>query len=357
MRKTATIALALLVGLAVGIPLGGRLMPAIRGDPQRGAPFSAVRECHRRGRTSPGPHEVVPGWPKDLSTLPGHDKWTFGGARGILPRARIGSTCIGGGELPNIPRPATKLLPEIGPNVQFPLAGLPWRNANAAVAAGGRRVGPGSREGDGALRGRPAVSRTRPGLPLGALHSSSWTRRATSSRSGRSGTRCSSARTPSTSAPTMRRSTCGWSTITRTRSTSSRTTASSWCRRSARRTFQAPMRPTSTGRRSWRGCPTGASTSPTAITARASRSSTRRASSCWISACAGDAGKETRPGYMNNVHGVAVDRRDAARVRQRSRQPPHPDLRRERQIPLRVEDRRQPVEPPLRPDRRGSGRW
>jgi hypothetical protein len=71
----------------------------------------------------------------------------------------------------------------------------------------------------------------------------------------------------------------------------------------------------------------------------------------------GDPGKETRPGYMNNVHGVAVRRADAARVRQRSRQQPRPDLRRERQVPLRVENQRAPLEPSLRRDRRGPEWW
>ena len=42
MSKTATIALALLVGLAVGIPLGGRLMPSAAESAAAGAPFSAV---------------------------------------------------------------------------------------------------------------------------------------------------------------------------------------------------------------------------------------------------------------------------------------------------------------------------
>jgi len=137
MRKTATIALALLVGLAVGIPLGGRLMPA-SAAPATGAPFSAVANAIGAEDVS-GPYEVVPGWPKDLSTLPGHDKWTFGGARGIFAESPNRVYLISGGELPNIPRPATKLFPDVGPNVQFPLAGLPWRNANTAAppAAGG----------------------------------------------------------------------------------------------------------------------------------------------------------------------------------------------------------------------------
>jgi hypothetical protein len=33
-----------------------------------------------------GPYEVQ-GWPKDLATLPGHDKWTHGSAAASSPRA------------------------------------------------------------------------------------------------------------------------------------------------------------------------------------------------------------------------------------------------------------------------------
>ena len=83
-----------------------------------------------------GPYEVVEGWPKDLSTLPGHEKWTYGGARGIFAESPNRVYLLGGGELPNIPRPQARLFPEIGPNVQFPVGGLPWRNANTATPPG-----------------------------------------------------------------------------------------------------------------------------------------------------------------------------------------------------------------------------
>ena len=55
------------------------------------------------------------------------------------------------------------------------------------------------------------------------------------------------------------------------------------------------------------GCPTARSSSPTATRARASRSSTRTASSCSQWGIKGVPPNEKRPGYMNNVHGVAVD--------------------------------------------------
>ena len=121
MKKTAMIALALLVGLAAGIPLGGRLMPASERS-ATGPAFSAVPQAIGAEDVS-GPYEVVPGWPKDLSTLPGHERWTFGGARGIFAESPNRVYLLSGGELPNIPRPGTRLFPEIGPNVQFPLAG------------------------------------------------------------------------------------------------------------------------------------------------------------------------------------------------------------------------------------------
>src|SRR5262245_64719757 len=133
MSRTATIVLALAVGLAAGIPLGGRLMPAPAGAATGTA--SAVVNAIGAEDVS-GPYEVVPGWPKDLSTLPGHEKWTFGGARGIFAESPNRVYLLNGGELPNIPRPNTRLLPDVGQNVQFPLAGLPWRNANTAAPPG-----------------------------------------------------------------------------------------------------------------------------------------------------------------------------------------------------------------------------
>src|SRR5436190_10622925 len=142
MSKTMTVALALVVGIAVGVPLGSRL-PAPPAEAQTATTnrsFSAVPAAIGAEDIS-GPYEVVEGWPKDLSTLPGHEKWTFGGARGIFAESPNRVYLLGGGELPNIPRPQARLLPEIGPNVLFPVAGLPWRNANTATPPGAGGTG------------------------------------------------------------------------------------------------------------------------------------------------------------------------------------------------------------------------
>jgi hypothetical protein len=106
-----------------------------------------------------GPYEVVQGWPKDLSTLPGHEKWTYGGARGIFAESPNRVFLLGGGELPNIPRPQQRLLTDVGPNVHFPINGLPWRNANTATPPGGGGSGQDPARGMGIWRGASAPYR------------------------------------------------------------------------------------------------------------------------------------------------------------------------------------------------------
>jgi sugar lactone lactonase YvrE len=144
MNNGVAVALALALGAGGGLLAGTQLMapstaPADAADAATPAPssFSAVPEAVGAQDVS-GPYEVVEGWPQDLATLPGHEKWTWGGARGIFAESPNRVFLLGGGELPNIPRPTNRFLPDIGPNVPYPINGLPWRNANnAAPPAGG----------------------------------------------------------------------------------------------------------------------------------------------------------------------------------------------------------------------------
>jgi NHL repeat len=139
MSKTITIVSALAVGAVFGVAAGGRLMnaPAEAQTAATTAPvsFSAVPGAIGAEDVS-GPYEVQEGWPQDLATLPGHEKWTYGGARGIFAESPNRVFLLGGGELPNLKRPPSRLLTDIGPNVLFPVAGLPWRNANIATPPG-----------------------------------------------------------------------------------------------------------------------------------------------------------------------------------------------------------------------------
>ena len=142
MGKTVTVGLSLAMGLAIGVAGGSRLINPSAEAQTAATPasFSAVPGAIGAQDIS-GPYEVQEGWPKDLSTLPGHEKWTYGGARGIFAESPNRVFLLGGGELPAMRRPPTRLLTDIGPNVQFPVPGLPWRNANTASppGAGGSR--------------------------------------------------------------------------------------------------------------------------------------------------------------------------------------------------------------------------
>src|SRR5688572_33238184 len=86
-----------------------------------------------------GPYEVVPGWPKDLSTLPGNEKWTFGAGQGVFAESPDRVYYIQRGQLPVLPPQGRGAKPieaaHVAPNLAFPVAGL-WRNATQASPPG-----------------------------------------------------------------------------------------------------------------------------------------------------------------------------------------------------------------------------
>src|SRR5215467_11825671 len=110
MNNISAVALALAAGLAIGVAVGDRIVSAPAGAQTETATasFSAVPGAIGAEDVS-GPYEVVPGWPKDLSTLPGHENWTFGSTRGIFAESPNRVFLLGGAELPNLKRPPTRL--------------------------------------------------------------------------------------------------------------------------------------------------------------------------------------------------------------------------------------------------------
>ena len=88
-----------------------------------------------------GQYEIVKGWPKDISTLPGNEKWTYGAGQSVYAESPNRIIMLFRGELPNIKRPQTKLLTEFGPSIQFPIGRLPWRDATTASLPGGGATG------------------------------------------------------------------------------------------------------------------------------------------------------------------------------------------------------------------------
>ena len=143
MNKFVLIGVALVAGLAVGIPVGRGMTtesaPAGDGAPAS-AGFAAVAG-EIGGQDLFGAYDIVRDWPKDVSTLPGHENWTFGAAQGIFAENPNRVFLLARGELPNIKRPANTLIPAMGPSVQFPIGGLPWRSATQTALPGAGGAG------------------------------------------------------------------------------------------------------------------------------------------------------------------------------------------------------------------------
>ena len=79
-----------------------------------------------------GAYEVVAGWPKKLSTIPGHGPWTFGAGQSVFAESPDRIYVVQRGELPEIPRPMTRKLSDLAPSIAFPIGRLPWRDATTA---------------------------------------------------------------------------------------------------------------------------------------------------------------------------------------------------------------------------------
>lgn len=143
MRTRVAILGAALLGLAAGYFLASPRVAA-----QQNAPFRmAAVPSERGGQDIFGPYEVVADWPKDLSTLPNHQAWTFGAGQSVFAESADRVFVLDRGELPNIQRPRTKKLDELGPSLSFPIGRLPWRDATSASLPGNGGTGQLAEEG------------------------------------------------------------------------------------------------------------------------------------------------------------------------------------------------------------------
>src|ERR1700757_218776 len=75
----------------------------------------------RGGQDMFGGYDIVKGWPKDISTLPGNEKWTWGAGQSVYAENPNRVFLLFRGELPNIKRPPTRMLTDFGPSLQFPI--------------------------------------------------------------------------------------------------------------------------------------------------------------------------------------------------------------------------------------------
>jgi hypothetical protein len=149
MMGTATVVLTLSV-------LFGGQQTRVQGQAPQQSRFAAV-PGEKGGQDIFGAYEVVPNWPKPISSLPGNEKWTWGAGQGIFAESPNRVFILQRGELPNLQRPKTIELPQLGPGIEFPIGRLPWRDATSASPPG-RLFGPdGKSPGDDLDVGKPGV--------------------------------------------------------------------------------------------------------------------------------------------------------------------------------------------------------
>jgi sugar lactone lactonase YvrE len=138
MRKSFTV--ALVVAAAAVVVVVNHRPQTVEAQAKPGAGFAAIPGA-KGGQDMFGAYEVVKGWPKNISTIPGNEKWTFGAGQGIYAENPNRVFMLFRGELPVVKRPQTKLLPEFGPSVQFPIGRLPFRDATVSALPGAGGTG------------------------------------------------------------------------------------------------------------------------------------------------------------------------------------------------------------------------
>jgi NHL repeat len=133
MRKRVLMLLGMAAFFVLGFVVGNRLL-LVQGQTKPGAGFAAVPGA-KGGEDVTGPYDVVVGWPKPLSQLPGHDNWTWGAVEGIFAESPDRVFIAQRGEEPLIKRPPQTPVPQFGASLSFPTAEVPFRNASQGPVA------------------------------------------------------------------------------------------------------------------------------------------------------------------------------------------------------------------------------
>ena len=144
--------LSVCAALLAAIVAGGCAAPAPEppAAPVPGAGFAAIPGL-TGGQDIFGPYEVVPDWPRPMSeSLPGHEQWTYSVTMDVFAESPNRVLVASKGELPLIEkRPESIWLPQLGPGLQFPVFRLPLRQAGGGVPNGDQLDQPGN--------GRPGI--------------------------------------------------------------------------------------------------------------------------------------------------------------------------------------------------------
>jgi hypothetical protein len=128
--RTPTRLLTIVLTLGAGYAAAG-LVPPLQGQ----APGFGAVATEKGGLDITGPYDVVANWPKPLSALPGHENWTWGSVQGVFAESPNRVFMVQRGELPAMQRPNARAVPEIGPSLSFPVGQAPFRNASQGPAS------------------------------------------------------------------------------------------------------------------------------------------------------------------------------------------------------------------------------
>src|SRR6266851_2060445 len=154
MRPRASMVVTIVV-VAVMMVLVGNRLTSVQGQAKPEARFAAV-PGEKGGQDMFGAYDIVPNWPKPLASLPGHEKWTWGAGQSVFAESPNRVFILQRGELPNIERPKQIKLPQLGPNIEFPIGRLPFRDATS-TSPPGRLETPAGKVGDDSDVGQAGV--------------------------------------------------------------------------------------------------------------------------------------------------------------------------------------------------------
>src|ERR1700686_1341243 len=110
---------AVTAGILVIFLFGTKLL-TVQGRTAQHTSFAAV-PSEKGGQDTYGPYEVVRGWPKPLSLLPGHDRWTWAAVTSVFAESPNRVFMLERGEIPALTRPVNTPIPQFGPGLSFPV--------------------------------------------------------------------------------------------------------------------------------------------------------------------------------------------------------------------------------------------
>ncbi len=154
MRRRLAVLLAIAVVTVVFVVLGQRPR-SVEAQDKKLTGFAAVPGV-AGGQDMFGAYDFVPNWPKPLTGLPGHEKWTWGAGQSVFAESPNRVFVLQRGELPNIERPKQIKLAQLGPSIEFPIGRLPWRDATSSSPPG-RLETPDGKVGDDSDVGQAGV--------------------------------------------------------------------------------------------------------------------------------------------------------------------------------------------------------